>query len=318
VTEDPTPPGEPSAPEPDPDAEPGDEPGATPLPDPPSKDALDDIRFAVDRRSDAPLVVTLSGGPIESRYAPADLLGKVAERIGALIGDLSGGVPPMLYALVPGQSMTLILGDSLPEEPQTRIPLEVTRNAAERVAELIDLEGDDLWARAVGLGPPARRYTELTQLVQSEGFTVEWAAKGSETRELTPDRAGRQHTRLVREPEMRVHDITLSGILYRVIADPVLTTGRIGIKLFESSIEAPGPRKHAPLIDYEGENLHNAIRDGLIGEPVEAVVHVKQPRPGRSIDPNVVVLQLASIARGEGEPSELWLSIHDLLDEESA
>src|SRR4051794_36301836 len=81
------------------------------LPPAPTPDKLEDIEFSIGRLSkESPLAVTVARGPIGQSFAPADLIGKLAAGIGALVKDV-GGSETMLYGIAPGNSMTLFFGD---------------------------------------------------------------------------------------------------------------------------------------------------------------------------------------------------------------
>ncbi len=60
--------------------------------------------------------------------------------------------------------------------------------------------------------------------------------------------------------------------------------------------------------------MEDAIKEGLIGEPVEAVLLIRQPKPKLSIDPEHVELVVEAIAHGPTEESRLGSTL-DLDDE---
>ena len=154
-------PGTEGPPDPDP-AKPGegsddDTPDLPPRPDP---ERLDQIEFAVRQLcGQAPLVVTVARGPIAPRYAPAELIGRLAERIAGVIQGVAGS-QTMLYGVAPGKSMTLFFGDPEPAGHQEELAYQATFSAAERIAKLIEVDVDDeeFFSRAVGIGAPVRKY----------------------------------------------------------------------------------------------------------------------------------------------------------------
>lgn len=283
----------------------------TELPPRPSPDELDTIRFSVpELRSKAPLSITLSDGPITASYAPAILLGRIAEQAARLISDLGAGAQPMLYGMVPGNSMTLFIGDPNSVESQEQLPYEATFQAAMQVSKLIRSDGDSLFDLAVQIGPPVRVYDDLARIVHSEGVTLSWRPRAEEVAQLTPDRAGEQHARLNVEPEMKAHEVTVNGWLYRVITAPGQPSGTIGIKLFDWSSRPPHV-KDSLIVHYRGHDLQDSIKGGLLGEPVKAQLSVRQPTHGESIERDRFELELVGIDRGPGEHSGLGIPIED-------
>jgi hypothetical protein len=267
---------------------------------------------------DHTLAVRVWDGPVAKTYAPGEMLGKLTERVAALLKDVSGGTSPMLYAMLPGQSMTLYFGDARLDDAQTQLPYEIVHVTAERIAELIELEDDELFAHAVQMGAPAQRYDELVQFVQSEGISLEWRPRNQKPRRLPADRAQRQHVRLNAEPRLVEHPITVNGVLYRVIAEPTSDDdlGSVGIHLHRWSSRPPGFRKHRLLAHYEDPEVRDTIKAGLIGEPITARIVVRQAAPGTSIAPNRQRFILAGLERGPSEGARLGTPLEELLDDD--
>jgi hypothetical protein len=187
---------------------------------------------------------------------------------------------------------------------------------AKRVAEIIPLEGDDLFARALLIGAPMAQYGELTHVVQSEGVTLTWAVRDEEPRVLDPDRARRQYTRLSAPPKTMDRPLTVNGVLYRVITESTREgcRGSVGLHLHQWSARPPGESKgKRPRIIalYESVEIENRIKDGLVGESVEARLVIRQPVPGTSIDPDRYDLVVVNIAQGPTEDSILGQSLID-------
>jgi hypothetical protein len=288
------------------------------LPPPPDPERLDEIEFAVKRLwTEAPLVVTVAEGPVGSDFAPAELIGKLAERIASLIQEVAGS-QTMLYGVAPGNSMTMFFGDPTPGGPQEQLAYEATLDAAERVADLVGSDDDEFLAKAIGVGTPMRRYDELTQLVQGEGVTLRWQPRKKPARVLTPDRAGRQHVRLHTPPEMVEWDETVNGILYRIIAEPGAEEGSAGVHLFKWSTRPKGLRGGKLIAPADAQQLRNAIDQGLFGAAVQATLRIRRPRPGTAIDPDQIERKWISIEPGPGETSGLGMSIQDLVDEDES
>lgn len=257
--------------------------------------------------SDAPLAVTVTEGLVEASYAPAELVAKLAHQIALVLRDFGGGIGPMLYAIAPGSSMTLFFGVADPFGEQEQLAVNRTATHAGRVAELIDLEGDALYARALGIGSPARQYAELTRLVESEGVTLEWRVRENEPRVLTSSHAGNQHARLIKPGETRDREMRVHGVLYRVITEPTVQgySGSVGIHLHHWSARPPGVRSRKLLAHYEARGVEEQIKDGLVGEPVEARLSISEPIPGASLELERFRLVVEDLKLGPPEDSIL-------------
>jgi len=312
VSERERPPDEPPTPGEDEDGE--DEPGTEPPPEEEIEDPLerDPIKY-VWKDGVAPLAVTLTEGPVEAGYAPAELVARLAEQIALLLKDLGGGIGPMLYAVAPG-SMTLFFGDPDPVNEQAQLAINRTATHAGRVAELIELDGDALYARALEIGAPARQYAALTQLVGTEDVTLRWAVQEQEPRTLTSDRAAEQHKRLSEPGETKDRSLRVHGVLYRVITEPTVQgyTGSVGIHLHSWSSRPPGDHRSRKLIArYESSAVEDQIKAGLVGEPVEARLTVREPVPGASLEPERFQLVVDDLIPGPPEDSILGSGLLD-------
>ena len=95
----------------------------------------------------------MTGGTVAKRYAPALLVSRFSEAVDALVRDVGGGVPAMLYGVVPSNSMELPFGDPLIDSPQGQLPLGAVREHALRIADLMQSDPDELFQRALHLGP---------------------------------------------------------------------------------------------------------------------------------------------------------------------
>ncbi len=253
----------------------------------------------------APLAVTIRGGEVVKDYAPAILVTKLAEKISNLLLDLGGGFPPMLYGAAPGNSMVLYFGDPHPDAAQGQLPIELTRIQAQRIADLVELEGDELFTGALQLGAAAaQRYNDLTHAVQSEGVTLEWKVGDDAPRILPPDRAERQNVRLSQPGIVESRDLNVHGVLYRVIAEPRDEhLGTVGIRLHKWSARPPGIGKGGRVFPaYTATSVEDAIKAGLINEPVAARLRLQQAALGTSIRPGHYELFLDEI--GPGPPEE--------------
>ena len=259
---------------------------------------------------DPPLVVTVENGAVARNYAPAELIARLTERVALLLKEMGGGVAPMFYAAVPGGSIHLLFGDPDPGDAQGAFPSGATAAQAVRVADLIDLEGDDLFARALQIGRPMKQYQDLTQLVLSEGVTLRWAVEGSEPRVLSPERAELQHLRLSAAPKLQDRSLIVNGVLYRVITESTREgfLGSVGIHLHSWSARPPRAKERVIAL-YESVDLERRIREGLVGEPVQAELLVRQPVLGTSIDPEQFVLVLNAIGSGPPENDFVALPI---------
>lgn len=282
---------------------------AAPWPESDPADHEEGKSFAVRAESlrDALLAVTIRGGEVAAAYAPARVAIGLADRVQALLREIGGGLQPMFFGALGEASMTLYFGDPRAETPQGQLPIEATLDHARRVAELIDLEGDELFAQAVRVGRPAEHYRELVHFILNEGVTVSWTPRGDRPRELTPDRAAVQHKRLIAEPEMSERTLTVNGKLYRVIATPAEERlGTVGIRLHDWSARPPArgaKYQQTILVAYRTREVEDAIRDGLFGQPVAARILIRQPLPGASLDAEDVSLELVEISAGPSEES---------------
>jgi hypothetical protein len=292
--------------------------GKAPPPPLPSPDELaEDIEFSVGRLSEeSPLAVTVANGPIGKSFAPADLIGKLAAGIAALVKDVAGS-ETMLYGVAPGNSMTLYFGDPKQINAQAELPLGATQAAAERIADFVETVDASFDARARAVGPPMRRYDEIARLVVNEGLTLDWQPRGGAPKRLTPQIASEQHDRLKRPPEMVEWEIPVNGYLYRLIAEPGATSGAAGIHRFDWS-DAPkdfGPR----VIATAGMGiLDNALEKGLFRKPVKARLLIRRPKPGQIAALDQGGKEWLSIEPGEPESSAYGMTIDDLLDDPDA
>lgn len=291
--------------------------GEVPPPLPTPDELADDIEFSVGRLSqESPLAVTVAEGPIGPSFAPADLIGKLAARIAALVKDVAGS-ETMLYGVAPGNSMTLFFGDPKQVDGQAELPLGATQAAAERIANLVETVDASFDARARAVGTPMRRYDELARLVVNEGLTLDWQPRDGESKRLTPEIASEQHDRLKRPPEMSEWEIPVNGFLYRLIAEPAASTGAAGIHRFDWS-DAPkefGPR----VIATAGMDVLDAALDqGLFRKPVKARLLIRRPKPGQITAPDQGGKEWLSIEPGEPESSAYGMTIDDLLEEGDA
>jgi hypothetical protein len=306
----------PEEPRPDPEldeTEPADDapepegPPPTRIPEP-EPEASQRKRFIVRGPDDAPLVVTVADGPVTKRYAPAELVAKLTTHVALLLREMGGGFAPMLYAAAPGRSIRLYFGDPDPLEDQERLAVEFTAVYAERVADLIDAEGDQFFRRALLIGTPMKHYNDLTQVVTSEGVTLTWAVLGQPPRVLPPDRAERQHERLSAPPETVDRSLVVNGVLYRVITESTREgfLGSVGIHLHSWSAKLPNdPKRRRLIARYEKRDVAETIKRGLVGEPVRAHLLLRTPAPGSSIDPNRVDLILDDLEEGPPEDSRV-------------
>ena len=282
-------------------------PGPRIPPDDPKDHETGKRYAAVVALDHAPLVVTVADGEVASDYAPASLIARLAERVHEVLRDMGGGWPPMLFGALPTSSMTLYFGDPRPENAQAQLPVEITLSHARTVAQLIDLEGDELFARALEIGAPANAYSKLAHFVESEGVTLSWKPRDDTAHKLTPPRAARQFARLSAEPPRQDRPMTINGVLYRVIAEPQDShLGTVGIKLHDWSARPPRRQRGARVLAaYDKTEVADAIKAGLIGEPVEARLLVRHAVPLTTIDPERVQLIVDHIESGPSEDSRL-------------
>lgn len=261
------------------------------------------------------LVVTVRDGLIAKDYAPAELIAKLQTRIATLLKGFGGGFEPMFFGATSGASMKLYFGDPDPLDAQAQLAVEFTLAEAQRVAELIPLEGDDLFSRALLIGPAAAQYSELAHIVQSEGVTLIWYARNDEPRELRPDHARAQHARLSQPPRTVDRPQTVNGVLYRVITESTRDgyLGSVGLHLHSWSAKPPGSTSKRPRVIalYESPEVESQIKAGLVGESVEAGLVIRLPVPGSTFEPERFDLVLERIGSGPTEESALGEQVFD-------
>lgn len=282
------------------------------IPDPDPEAAEHGKRFMV--ASDAPLAVSLSEGEVASDYAPADLIVNLAQKVTRLLKDLGGGLTPMFYGAAPQHSMTLLFGDARQRDAQGQFPIENVLVNARRVSELIELEGDELYQRAVAIGAPIGRYIELAQVVQAASVTLRWQIRGEPPKGLDPDRARTQHARLTQEVPTIERPLTINGVLYRVIAEQRgdKMIGTIGVRLHSWSTIPPGYGKGGKVIaGYEKPEVEQAIREGLLNQPVAVKLMIRAPQPGTSFDPERRDLIVDGLELGPSEDDRLGPKLID-------
>jgi hypothetical protein len=290
-------------------------PGGGRLP-PHDPDAHETKRFYTALRQRASLVVTLTGGAVAKQYAPALLVSRFSQAVDLLVRDVGGGVGPMLYGVVPGNSMELLFGDPLIDSPQGQLPLGAVREHAMRIANLMESDDPDaLFQQALRLGPPAKRYADLARLVESEGVTLTWTPSDSKPVELTPIRAEAHVFALTREPLLSERTKHAHGILYRVFAEPKDDhLGTVGIRLFKWSSRPTG--RNRLLATYESPEVGYAIKDGLIGEPVEVTLLIREAMPGTSLEVGPRTPVVVDIRRADDDDTRLGIDMLADLDDE--
>jgi len=213
----------------------------------------------------------------------------------------------MLYAIAPTKSITLYFGDPDPAAEQERLPVEFTAAHAERIADLIDVDDETFFARALLIGSPMRHYNDLAQVVASEQLTLTWEVRGQPPRVLKPEAAERQHERLSAPPKTIDHPVVVNGGLYRVITESTREgfIGSVGIHLHRWSKLPNDPYRRRILAYYSSRDVAESIKAGLVGEPVRAHLSLRTPAPGASIEPNRVDLILESLEAGPPEDTRV-------------
>jgi hypothetical protein len=278
----------------------------------PKPGQLEDKWYMVGWQRQPSLEVTVTDSQTKDRGAQAGLVGRLLEKIEELIEQMGGGVKPVLAGALSEHSITILLDDPQAPGPQESLPVEFTLVAATRIQRLIDLDGDDLFAAALEIGPEAMRYVEFVHLVETSGISLTWTPRGQKGSELETNRASQQYARLTVEPALRETEMTLVGLLYRVIADPSKIEGSIGIKLAKESSRPPWHKGGSWVnVFFVRDMLEEAIKDGLIGEWVEARVRLTEPVPGTGLSTDARRVELVSVSQ---RPTPL--SITDLLTDD--
>jgi hypothetical protein len=181
---------------------------------------------------------------------------------------------------------------------------------------------DELLAKAMTLGAQgAQRYSGLAHLLEAEGVELEWRPRDGKPARLTVEKAHRQYVRLIAAPPVTEERMPINGSLYRVITEPSEGTepealGSLGIHLYPWPVRPieQGQRERL-LAHYESSDVPEAIKGGLLDEPVEADLLVRRPRPGSSINPKRADFIVEAIRPGPPEDSAKGMRIDELLDE---
>jgi hypothetical protein len=261
------------------------------------------------------VAVTASDGPVGRRGIPSDLFAKLVEQVGHALQNVGNMVAqPLVLDASTTRSMTIVFGDTSIDGAQTELPYPATLNSGLRIAQLISLEGDELFARAVEIGPRMASYVELAKLVQSEGIALDWEVAARTVR-LESEKAADQYLRLSEPPEVRHRSLGIDGLLYRVIYEGP-GRGRVGIKLSKHSPLPPRRRGHTVVVQYDDKEIEDLVLHQLIGQPVILGVQVAEYAPMTNVfgDPPPHPM-IESIKRGTRyEPLEL-LDDGDLQDE---
>jgi hypothetical protein len=222
--------------------------------------------------------VTVADGPVLPIGAPSDLFARVVRRVGESIQKVGNmAAPPLVIAAQAGASMTVVLGDQVADETQTKLPYFATHRAAEQISRLMTVSShDELLSRAVRLGQGADGYVRLLDLVQAEGITLRWLPQGNQQTTLDVRVAEWQSASLSIPPPMHVRDVTVEGLLYRVIYDgPGM--GRAGIRRSQDAPRLSWCPGRTVYVRWESPKVEHAILHELIGQPVRAVVSVAEP-----------------------------------------
>lgn len=264
---------------------------------------------ALAKADEAPLSVTMAEGEVTKTSAPPSLTFEIGKQVSQLIKTMRNGVVPPFLGAHATASMTLMFGDPQPEGPQQELHTSATEAQAAVIAEIIDLEGDELFESAFQVGPPMQHYIELLRLIENNGIRLTWAARNHTPRELSPAKAHKQHERLTEPPEMRERAMTVQGTLYRVQTETSNEEfeGAVGIVLHKDSAVPPGTKtpKRYPIL-YADPGLEGKIKNGLVGEYVEADLVIREPVHGTVITPEPIHPILVDIRRWDRpEPSPL-------------
>lgn len=271
-----------SVPQAEPPREPEDETDERVLDDPadtwPEVDprALQDKSFMV--AGDVPggeVAVTASNGPIQSHGAPSRIFSDLAELVGTAlkrVGNMASD--PLVVHAHAYASMTIVFGEEpVASRGQMAMRFPATWASGRRVADLVELEDQQLAARSSQLGAAAPSYAELARFVANEGIDLDVEPLGDRPRRLTAERAAQQYRFLSRPPERRERDMEIEGLLYRVIyARP--GAGRVGIRLAPGSPVPPRKQGRIVIVDYKDPKVEDAVLHRLVGRPVIAHLRV--------------------------------------------
>jgi hypothetical protein len=224
------------------------------------------------------VAVTASDGEVLKEGTPSGLFSRLVEEVGGAIKRVGNMVhPPLVVGARAGASMTIVFGDPIPDEVQTEIRVYPTWQAAQRIAQMMELDDEQLLIEsATRLGAGTAGYVELAELVQAEGISLKWEVLGFPLRTLNVTRAAWQYEQLTRPVEMRKREMMIEGLLYRVIYDGP-TQGRAGIKLAPHSPKPLRRRGQVVIVSYDARDVEDLIIHQLIGKSVMATVEVEEP-----------------------------------------
>lgn len=282
-------------PEPDdasaqPDDQPQVQPGQTPTPGPrrlPKVDpeAIETRHYmsAGGATGDSQLAVTASGGEVLDTGAPTGLFSHLVDVVGNAVqgvGHLL--VPPVVSRAESTASITIFLTDPVDVAEQLEFPYYATARAGQEIGRLMRLNEQELFEAAVRLGSGAEAYVDLMNFVGSAGIDLEWESLGTDPVKITTIQAEHQFGVLAAPPTMRRREMTIEGLLYRVIYEGK-GTGRVGIKLSKHSPLPPRRHGRTVIVRYERPEIEDQVIHHLIGQPVRAHILFEEPVPLTSI-----------------------------------
>jgi hypothetical protein len=239
--------------------------------------AIKDKQFMLGGAPEDVVVLKASDGAVTDRGAPATLFSRIVEHAGAALRGVGNMLNEPVVLGASSGSMVVAFGDQAVATAQTALPYRPTVESGRRMAEIVELDGDDLYGRVLELGQGAARYVELAQFVHSEGIVLDWFV-GQERARLTPDRAGQQYQSLSAPPEEHSREMIVDGLLYRAIYDGP-GYGRVGLRLSRHSPLPPRRRGRTVVLEYRDREIEDLVLHSLIGQPVIATVNVTEYAP---------------------------------------
>ncbi len=232
------------------------------------------------------VAVTARDGEVQRRGAPSHLFAQLVDAVGNTIkqvGNLT--IPPLVVRAEAGASITVYFGETLDVDArQAEIPYYGVWRSAQTVARLMSLDEDTIFDFALDVGVGATAYANLARFVESEGISIDWEARGLPAQSLDAERAARQYVELAKPPEYSQRSMIIDGLLYGVIYEGP-GRGRARMRLSNGSATPPRHHGRTVILEYETEEIEQAIIHNLIGEPVVATIRVEDPVPRTSVLP---------------------------------
>ena len=165
---------------------------------------FEQIEFATtDGQRPAAVVATFSNPAFPTESAPASLLAGFISEVRGLFRAIGSGFEPQVYQVSATNSMSVYFGEPPVVGAQHELEIGSAANVGHAVADMIGLQGDELFSRAVRLGESSKAYMSFVRFTAQNDVTVRWSVGTTRVVVLPPKRAAAQYERLVAPPAGR-------------------------------------------------------------------------------------------------------------------